>query len=222
MIIGICGGIGSGKDTIAQYICDSRGFVRVSMAAALKDAAAAIFGWNRDMLEGLTQEHRALREQVDTFWADRLSRPDFSPRVALQILGTDLFRDSFHTETWVIAAERKLMQCSNAVISDIRFPNEIEMIKRYNGQLWHVRRGDDPVWWQSAKDHIAGRPGWRGGRYYAGSPSMGRETDLALVGVHYSEWAWANTKFDVVLDNNDTLAALYNEVELILQSSNTK
>ena len=206
MIVGICGAIGSGKDTIAQYICDSRGFVRVSMAAALKDAAAIIFGWDRDMLEGITRDHRARREEVDSFWAERLGRPDFSPRAALQILGTELFRNNFHSETWVIAAERKIMQSKNVVISDIRFPNEVEMIRRHNGQIWHVRKGEDPVWWQCAKDHIVGTDSM-----YVNYPN-----------VHNSEWAWANTDFDIVIDNNDTLAALYSKVELILHAINQR
>ena len=206
MIVGICGAIGSGKDTIAQYICDSRGFVRVSMAAALKDAAAIIFGWDRDMLEGITRDHRARREKVDSFWAERLGRPEFSPRAALQILGTELFRNNFHPETWVIAAERKIMQSKNVVISDIRFPNEVEMIRRHNGQIWHVRKGEDPVWWQCAKDHIVGTDSM-----YVNYPN-----------VHNSEWAWANTDFDIVIDNNDTLAALYSKVELILHAINQR
>jgi len=207
MIIGICGAIGSGKDTVAQYICDSRGFVRVSMAAALKDAVAIIFGWDRDMLEGITQDHRVRREEVDSFWAERLGRSDFSPRKALQILGTELFRNNFHSETWVIAAERKIMQSKNVVISDIRFPNEIEMIRRRNGQIWHVRRGEDPIWWQCAKDHI-----------HNGTDSM----YVKYPNVHNSEWAWANTDFDIVIENNDTLAALYNKVELILHDINQR
>jgi hypothetical protein len=206
MIVGICGAIGSGKDTIAQYICDSRGFVRVSMAAALKDAAAIIFGWDRDMLEGITRDHRARREEVDPFWAERLGRPDFSPRAALQILGTELFRNNFHSETWVIAAERKIMQSKNVVISDIRFPNEVEMIRRHNGQIWHVRKGEDPVWWQCAKDHIVGYDSMH----------------VRYPNVHYSEWAWASTDFDIVIDNSNTLAVLYGKVELILHDINQR
>jgi hypothetical protein len=205
MIVGICGAIGSGKDTVAQYICDSREYVRVSMAAALKDAAAVVFGWDRDMLEGLTQEHRAQREQPDPFWAEKLGIPGFSPRMALQIVGTDLFRDHFHPEIWVFAAERKIMQATNVVISDIRFPNEIEMIRRHGGQIWHVKRGDDPVWWQCAKNDVAGN---------AVPPNtMG----LKYPNIHFSEWAWTNTHFDIVLHNDHSLAMLYNHVEQVLQ-----
>ena len=65
MIIGICGFIGGGKDTIADYLVNVQHFRRVSFAGALKDAVSSVFGWNREMLEGRTQESRNWREQRD-------------------------------------------------------------------------------------------------------------------------------------------------------------
>ena len=46
MIIGFVGLIGSGKDTAADYLVNSYEFRRDSFAATLKDAVAAIFGWD--------------------------------------------------------------------------------------------------------------------------------------------------------------------------------
>ena len=65
MIIGICGFIGSGKDTIADYLVNLHGFRRESFANSLKDAVAQIFGWDRIMLEGRTKQSREWREQRD-------------------------------------------------------------------------------------------------------------------------------------------------------------
>jgi dephospho-CoA kinase len=53
-IIGICGHIGSGKDTIADILIKEKGYIKLSFASSLKDAVALIFGWNRKMLEGST------------------------------------------------------------------------------------------------------------------------------------------------------------------------
>ena len=50
MIIGIIGAIGSGKDTIADYLVKNHGFTRLSFAGKVKDVAAIVFGWDRTML----------------------------------------------------------------------------------------------------------------------------------------------------------------------------
>jgi len=47
-IIGVCGLIGSGKDTIADYLVNIHQFRRESFANSLKDAVAAVFGWDRE------------------------------------------------------------------------------------------------------------------------------------------------------------------------------
>ena len=52
MLIGICGLIGSGKDTVAERLVNEHGYKRDSFAKSLKDAVASMFNWDRDMLEG--------------------------------------------------------------------------------------------------------------------------------------------------------------------------
>ena len=69
MIIGICGLIGSGKGTVADILVD-QGFKKVSFADKLKDGVAEIFGWDRAMLEGDTDESRQWREQIDNYWSN--------------------------------------------------------------------------------------------------------------------------------------------------------
>ena len=72
MIIGICGLIGAGKDTIADYLVNIHEFRRESFANTLKDSVAAVFGWDRNMLEGRTKQSREWREQPDQWWSERL------------------------------------------------------------------------------------------------------------------------------------------------------
>ena len=92
-IISVSGFIGSGKDTIADYLVTEFGFKRLSFAGTLKDAVAAIFGWDRDLIDGTTKESRIWRDQVDQWWSDRLGIPNLTPRYILQHIGTDVFRN---------------------------------------------------------------------------------------------------------------------------------
>ena len=73
MILGICGLIGAGKDTIADYLVNIHEFRRESFANTLKDAVAHVFGWDRELLEGRTKQSRACENNAmnggATVWA---------------------------------------------------------------------------------------------------------------------------------------------------------
>lgn len=143
MIIGIAGAIGSGKDTAAQHLVHAHGFTRYSWAGTVKDCLAAIFSWDRTLLEGHTPESRAWRDSVDTWWAQRLGIAHFTPRWAMQHYGTDIMRSHFHSDIWVAALERKLHDPNpyrNIVVSDCRFTNELDAIAALGGITLCVRR----------------------------------------------------------------------------------
>ena len=206
MIIGVCGLIGSGKDTIADYLQNIHEFRRESFASTLKDAVAAVFGWDRELLEGRTKESRAWREQVDAWWSARLDMPDLTPRWVLQYWGTEVVRRSFHDDTWIASLENKLRKTGDdVVISDCRFPNEIAAIKRAGGTVIRVVRGPEPNWYNTAL-----------------GANSGIATDqnlLKQLGVHASETAWIGTNFDAIVDNNaDGLDNLYSQVKDLILS----
>ena len=69
MIIGMCGLIGTGKDTVADILVNNYNFKKLSFADKLKDGVATVFSWDRQMLEGTTDESRKWREQKDEFWS---------------------------------------------------------------------------------------------------------------------------------------------------------
>jgi hypothetical protein len=210
MIIGIAGFQGSGKDTIADYLQNIYGFKRDSFAATLKDAVAAVFGWDRELLEGRTRESRAWREQVDPWWSKRLDMPGLTPRLVLQKWGTEVARKSWHDDTWIASLENKLSRAHNdIVITDVRFPNEIAAVRNAGGIVIRVVRGPEPEWYFTAKDANAG---------FEGAKHM-----MESYKVHPSEWAWIGTEFDAVIDNNqeglDPLFAQVKRLVLSLQPS---
>ena len=100
MIVGLLGFIGSGKGTAGDILKDL-GFTPVSFAKGVKDVAAEMFGWPRHLLEGDTEQSRQWREKPDKFWTEEFRR-EFTPRLALQLMGTEVGRDVFHQDFWVI------------------------------------------------------------------------------------------------------------------------
>ena len=198
MIIGICGFIGSGKDTVADYLVNFHEFRRESFANTLKDAVAAVFGWDRTMLEGRTKEAREWREQVDPWWAARLDMPTLTPRWVLQYWGTEVFRRAFHDDIWIASLENKLRNSrDNIVISDCRFPNEIESLKQAGGSIVWVQRGTLPDWYEDAVSANQGN-------------NVGLNA-MKMRKIHASEWAWLGSDFDVVIDNNGSIDDLYRQ-----------
>lgn len=209
MLIGVVGFISSGKDTVADYLQNFHEFRRESFASTLKDAVAAVFGWDRTLLEGRTKEAREWRETVDPWWAERLSMPTLTPRWVLQYWGTEVCRKSFHDDIWIASLENKLRNSrDNVVISDCRFPNEIAAIKRQGGKIFWVQRGPLPDWYSTAKA--------------ANQGDIKAINELKALGIHSSETAWIGTEVDVVVDNNGLISQLYTNLETIVKNTESE
>ena len=210
MIIGICGFIGSGKDTIADYLVNLHGFRRESFANSLKDAVAQMFSWDRTMLEGRTKQSREWREQRDEWWSQRLGM-EITPRKVLQHLGTNVLRVGFHDDIWIASLENKLRGIQDdVVITDCRFPNEIKAIREAGGIVVRVVRGAEPEWYDAAESVNCGPDG-------NASWSVSK-VKLERMGIHASETSWVGTDFDAVLDNNGTLDDLYQQVKRLVSN----
>lgn len=205
IIVGLVGFIGAGKDTAADYLVNYHGFRRDSFANTLKDAVSHIFGWDRTLLEGRTNEAREWREQVDTWWSDRLELPNLTPRWVLQHCGTDVLRKHFHNDIWIASLENRIRKTKdNIVISDVRFPNEITAIKKVGGKVIRIMRNTDPEWYEDAKlansgDHVIG----------SGLARM----RMRERGIHSSEWAWIGYQPDLELNNNTSVDELFTQID---------
>jgi hypothetical protein len=208
MILGICGLISSGKDTIADYLTTSYGFKRVSFAASLKDAVSMVFGWDRELLEGTTKSSREWREKKDEWWSNRLG-VEITPRWVLQYWGTDILRKHFHTDIWVASAENKLRQSTdNIVITDCRFANEINAVKNAGGITLRVERGPRPDWYEYAENYNKGE-------YHNMMWSISKEY-LRRNGVHASEYSSVGLKYDHLIDNNKSIDDLHRTIDSII------
>ena len=188
MIIGICGLIGSGKGTVADILVE-QGFKKVSFADKLKDGVSTIFGWDRAMLEGDTDESRTWREQRDDFWSSE-TKMEVTPRLVLQLFGTDCMRNGFHDGVWVSLLKKTILDNpGNYVVPDVRFENEISMLREIGGEVWEVKRGTDPEWMIQYET-----------------------TGIEPKKIHPSEWRWIKSVKDEVVTNDSTLNDLKHQV----------
>lgn len=130
MIIGLCGAAGCGKNTVAGILKEVCGAESYGFADPLYAAVSAITGLPISEL----QDRR--RKEIDLGWLPA------SPRRLLQTIGTEWGRDTIHPEIWIMATMRRIDASENpwSAITDVRFDNEAEAIRRRGGVVWRIVR----------------------------------------------------------------------------------
>lgn len=206
MIIGILGYIGAGKGTVSELLLANHKFGIDSFAHSLKDTCSNIFDWPRSLMEGDSKESREWRNKPDPWWSEKLQIENFTPRLAMQLLGTDTIRNHFNADIWLLTVENRFRKrpFKDVVISDVRFPNEIDLVRRLGGKLIQVKRGKDPVWAQVAM---------KANKF---DEDATRDMYECFPHVHYSEWAWAGTQVDNILYNDGTINDLSKNLTLLI------
>lgn len=141
-LIGLCGDIGSGKSTVAEYLHRKHGYQRKAFALALKHAALDVFGpmgMKSHHVFG-TQEQK--NEQLPGI-RDAQDRCQTGRRI-LEWLGTEGFR-TIDPDVWVKSLLGSLdFGGQRYVIEDVRFPNEAVAIRQQHGVVWEVVRLGGP------------------------------------------------------------------------------
>lgn len=177
LVIGMVGKAGSGKDTVADYLVEKHDFVKFALADPLKAGVKSVF-----MLDDKTVYDRIEREKpLKDF-------PDWSARKLLQFVGTELFRTHFDSDIWAKLLLKRIRESdkNKIVCSDIRFPNEYNILKDNN-----------EVEFYSIKTVREG--------------CIGHNIGLKN---HASEMH--DLDFDCLIKNNRTIEELYNEVDKII------
>lgn len=139
-VIGLTGRAQAGKDTVADYLVREHGFTRFAFADKLKSMALVL---DPIVQEGREGDFARLSEAVHyTGWEGAKKMPEV--RRFLQVLGTEAVRDHLGPDTWVNAVKADAMRIlsigGRVVFSDVRFPNEADLVDTLGGEVWKVVR----------------------------------------------------------------------------------
>lgn len=135
-IVGLAGPAGCGKDTVAEFLCTTQGFVQVAFADPIRVALKAMLG-----LRDWHFTDRMMKEGI----IDGIGK---SPRQLMQTLGTEWGRELVHTDLWVTLLGDKVdrlresppcLHIAGIVISDVRKENEAAYVRKH-GEIWHIHR----------------------------------------------------------------------------------
>lgn len=134
MLIGITGLAGSGKSEVARVLIEESGFARVKFAGPLKNML-------RTMLEGAgfcaDDRERMIEGDLKEVIIPELG---VTPRHLMVTLGTEWGRNcvaqDIWTRLWAMEADRH----EAVVVDDVRFPNEVDLIRARGGHIVHIER----------------------------------------------------------------------------------
>jgi len=170
----IIGKIDSGKTTLAKYFTN-HGYTEYTFADPIKQFAVSI-GFEQHEVFG-TQEEKLMVNKTY----------NISGREFLQKFGTDVCREKLTQSIpnmnlnglglWARVMEAKLQKNTKIVISDGRFEDEAELVKKYNGVIIRIHRECDSD--------------------YGGHS--------AQIEKHVSEVAMDNITADIIINNSGTL-----------------
>ena len=209
-----------------------------AFAGKLKQTASLLTGIPVEKFENQEFKEKALGPEWDRIISSdgNIHLPDdypdleyskLTPRLLLQIIGTDCIRDRVHPNAWVNALFADYKESPqnvlgkegykledvypNWIITDMRFPNELEAIKSREGITIRVNRPKNDL--DNHKDCVKTEDGYciqSENNYCKGSCKY----------EHPSETSLDSATFDFVISNDKDIEHLINEVRKILEKLN--
>lgn len=131
-LIGLTGYAGSGKDTVADIIVQDYGFVKMAFADPLREMLLVL-----NPMISPTVYLRQIVERHGWRWAKQRF-PEV--RRLMQVFGTDVVRNLIMQDFWVKKLEERINQNSLVVVSDVRFPDEADLLLGRGGVMIRVER----------------------------------------------------------------------------------
>lgn len=152
-LIGLTGLATSGKDTVGALL-RMRGYQRLAFADAVREEVYQFISQYGNTDNGLmspparlSYKSRCLLDRgafkLSDVWK-KPTDPDF--RSLLQEWGTE-YRRAQDPDYWVKSMQQNIAYLGglSVMITDVRFPNEVELVKSNGGQIWRVERPGTPL-----------------------------------------------------------------------------
>lgn len=152
MIIAFSGRIGSGKSELAK-ICQNKGFEKLYFALPLKQLIANLIHVGIEDINPLKNVEKKYKfTKKDYIYLSNETNIPFETirdemknvklntvRQLLQFIGTDLIRK--YNPNWHVNKIKTMIdKDKNYVFDDVRFPNELKLIKELGGDCWFIIR----------------------------------------------------------------------------------
>ena len=155
MLIGLSGRKSSGKTTISNLILN-KGYEKASFATGLKEYVGTLYNWTVEDLNSQEGKESSLPTpviwdhdkcmQLSNIIGEKLEFKQTcefkTRREALQVIGTDILRK--HDQDFHLKEFKKRYSSGNFVCDDIRFPNELALLKSMGAVCCFIVR---PYFW---------------------------------------------------------------------------
>jgi len=139
-LIGLVGRKSVGKDTAAMVLTQ-QGYQIAKFAGGLKAMIAgylAYIGVPEDAIKAIIEDYR-VKETPSGYFGGK------TPRYVMQTLGTEWGRDLIAPQLWVQSCLWHCESLGKAVITDVRFPNEVAAVKEQGGTVIRIVRNASRV-----------------------------------------------------------------------------
>lgn len=145
-IIALSGFARSGKDEAAQALVEE-GFIQVAFADKLREMLYALNpiveqSWHVGTDLEIYPDTLFVQDVIDRYgWGGyKETRYGSEIRRLLQRLGTEAGRQTLWDSIWIDAALTGLPENAKVVVSDARFYNEFDAVRKRGGRVWRIER----------------------------------------------------------------------------------
>ncbi len=137
----------SGKSSVAGWLVEENGYLRLPFAKVLKDMCKPLFAALGYSVVDIHRFETGDKTDFIEITNDGIHLPSgCTVRHIYQCLGTDFGRKMIDPAIWITAWRRSVKQALDdhhypgVVADDLRYPNEMAALREIGGQAWSVRR----------------------------------------------------------------------------------